>query len=89
GGLDEAKIKVGSTRTFDVVVTRVEGGGAAIILLTGQPDFVTVQNTETNKAAITINASHAAAAAGDYTFTILAATGSAPATKTITISITP
>ncbi|RNJ71916.1 MAG: hypothetical protein EB832_04980 [Thaumarchaeota archaeon S14] len=84
-----AKIKIGSTRTFDVAVTRVEGGGAAIILLTGQPDFVTVQNTGINRATITINASHASAAAGDYTFSILAAAGSNPATKPFTISIVP
>jgi len=88
-GLDGAKIKTGSTRTFEVVVTRVEGGGAAIILLAAQPDFVTVQNTEFNRATITINASHATAAAGNHTFTVLAATGSNPTSKSITISIIP
>jgi len=87
--LDGAKIKLGSSRTFDVVVTRVEGGGAAIILLTDQPDFVSVQNTGINRATITINASHTSAVAGDYTFNILAAAGSNPATKSFAISIIP
>ena len=89
GGLDGASVKRGETRSFDVNVTRVEGGGFAIVLLSGQPDFVTVQNTEINRATITVDASHESATAGDHAFTVMAATGSDPATRSVTVSITP
>ncbi len=88
GGLDGASVRTGETRSFDVSVTRVEGGGFAIILLSGQPDFVTVQNTGINAATITVDASHASAMTGDYTFIVMAATGSDPASKSVTITVT-
>jgi len=88
GGLDGASVRIGESRTFDVNVTRVEGGGVAIILLSGQPSFVTVQNIDNNKASITVDATHSSAVVGSHTFTIMAATGSDPATKLVTITIT-
>ncbi len=88
GGLDGATVRAGEVRSFDVSVTRVDGGGFAIILLSGQPDFVTVQNTDINEAKITVDASHESATAGAHTFTVMAATGSSPASKSATITVT-
>ncbi|RNJ74426.1 MAG: hypothetical protein EB833_00645, partial [Thaumarchaeota archaeon S13] len=87
GGLDGATVALGESRTFNVEVTRVEGGGFAIVHLSDQPDFVTAQNTGLNRATITVNAAHASATVGQHTFTVMAATGSDPATKSVTINI--
>ena len=81
-------MSIGESQTFNVDITRVEGGGSAIVLLIGQPDFVTVQNTAPNAATVTIDASHASAVSGDYTFTVMASVGSDPVTKSVAITVT-
>ncbi len=59
------------------------------LLLSGQPDFVTVQNTGINRATITVDATHASATTGDHTFVVMAAAGSDPATRSVTVTIAP
>lgn len=86
GGLDGAEIRLGESRSFDVSVT-VADGGTAVVHLFGQPDFVAVENTDINRARITVNTAHGDASAGVYTFTMMASTGSDPATRQVTITI--
>jgi len=88
GGLDGSSLNQGESQTFSVTITRVEGGGSAIVMLSGQPDFVTVQNTAPNAATVTINASHTSALPGDYAFTVMASVGSDPVTKSVVITVT-
>ena len=86
GALDGAAVRLGESRAFDVSVT-VADGGAAVVLLSGEPDFVTVENTGINRARITVNAAHASAAAGEHMFTVNAATGPDPATRQVTVTV--
>ena len=57
------------------------------VLLSGQPEFVSVQNTGVNMATVTVDASRASATAGEHTFTVIAAVGSEPVTRTVTVTV--
>lgn len=87
GRLDGATVRMGESRGFPIAATAA--GAQPIVLLEGNPGFVTVLNTGPGAATVTVDASRAPAAAGDYTFTVIAATGSDPARMEVTVTLVP
>jgi len=87
GGLDGATVRLGESREFPI--TAAADDAQPIVLLEGNPDFVAVENTGPGTATVTVDASHESAAAGDYTFAVVAATGSGPARAEVTVTLEP
>jgi len=86
GALDGATVRLGESREFEIAVA-VADGGVAVVHLLEEPGFVTVKSTGANTARITVNAADESAAAGAHTFTVIAATGSSPATRQVTVTV--
>lgn len=87
GGLDGATVRMGDIREFAVSATAADAH--PIVLLEGNPAFVDVLNTGPGAPTVIVDASHASAAAGTYTFTVIATTGSDPARAAVTVTLEP
>lgn len=87
GSLDGATVRMGESREFPIAATAADA--QPIVLLDGNPGFVTVLNTGPGTATVTVDAAHESAVAGDYAFTVIAATGSDPIRMAVTVALEP